>query len=287
MTSIFLSHSSKDKFFVRELSDRLRSAGVNVWLDEAEIKIGDSLTTKIASAIETMQYFGVILSSNSISSEWVQKELQIAISRELEQKKVVILPILLEPVEIPSFLRDKLYADFTTPEKYEATFPKLLKSLGVDISSKIEAPIEEPLKIERQYRTNAEKRLLEFIDLEIVELDLNKTYKPDSDRALYNMYLRLSSIPPEEWAEIFIAERKFPRHTMWRRAWIEGTYIVINCVPEELEKYHMRDLLIDTKNSNQKFRQYITQLAEKEVMEKSRMNVQNDALKDIKRKLGL
>ena len=107
MGSIFLSHSSKDKFFVRELAERLRGYGVKVWLDEAEIKVGESLSTKIGKAIDENDYVGVVLSQNSINSEWVQRELQVAIHKEFSKKQVVVLPMLLEKVEIPPFLRDK------------------------------------------------------------------------------------------------------------------------------------------------------------------------------------
>ena len=43
MSSIFLSHNSKDKHFVRKLANDLRRQGFYVWVDEAEIKLGDSL----------------------------------------------------------------------------------------------------------------------------------------------------------------------------------------------------------------------------------------------------
>jgi hypothetical protein len=132
MTSIFLCHSSKDKSFVRKLADKLREVGVHVWLDEAEIKIGDSLTERIGQAITEMDYFGVVLSRNSIASEWVQRELQVAMQRELKERKVIVLPLLLEPVEIPPFLRDKLYADFTSSNRFTEIFPKLLKALKID-----------------------------------------------------------------------------------------------------------------------------------------------------------
>jgi len=39
--SIFLCHSSLDKPFVRELQARLSNQGIKVWIDEAEIEIGD------------------------------------------------------------------------------------------------------------------------------------------------------------------------------------------------------------------------------------------------------
>jgi hypothetical protein len=40
---VFLSHSSKDKPVVRELAARLKKDGVRVWLDEEQIKPGDSI----------------------------------------------------------------------------------------------------------------------------------------------------------------------------------------------------------------------------------------------------
>ena len=51
MPSVFMCHSSKDKFFVRELAKKLGDYGVYVWIDEAEINIGDSLIAKIGDAL--------------------------------------------------------------------------------------------------------------------------------------------------------------------------------------------------------------------------------------------
>ena len=62
MSSIFLSHNSKDKPFVRSLARYLEKAGIKVWVDEAEINVGDSLIQKISNGIENMRYLGVILS---------------------------------------------------------------------------------------------------------------------------------------------------------------------------------------------------------------------------------
>jgi len=286
--SIFLCHSSKDKFFVRELASKLQEKGVRVWLDEAEIKVGDSLTERIGNAIDKMDYFGVVLSKHSISSQWVQRELQIAIGKELNDKKVVVLPLLLEPVEIPVFLRDKLYADFTTPELFNKTFPMLLKALGVKPSKPkpIVKPDSTPIEPIVKSLTPIQRRLAEFEDIGIIDIDINKSYNPDPRKALYNMYLNLSKAPPDEWQQIFDAERRFPRHTMWRRAWIEGANIVIYCVPEELEEYHMKDILEDVNNSNKKYREYLTNLAQKEVVEHKDLQKEQDKLKDIKRRLG-
>jgi len=290
---IFLSHSSKDKFFARKLADGLKSHGVDVWIDEAEIKIGDSLTEKIGKAIDTTQYFGIVLSENSVNSEWVKKELQIAIQKELSNKKVVVLPILLESVEIPFFLRDKLYADFTNPENFDSEFNKILEALSVKTEKRPlpkMKPIEQKEKEAEEVKvklTNTEKLLMEFDDIKIFEIDENRTYKPDDTKALFNVYLKLSSQPSYDWQKIFEAERKFPRHTMWRRAWIDGSYIVIHCGLEEIEKFHLDDLQEDVNNSNKKYRDYLTEEARKDSKETLYKKSVKDKLTEIKRKLNL
>ena len=291
MPSIFLSHSSRDKFFVRELAKKLQDAGVKVWIDEAELKIGDSLTQNIGRAIEQTKYFGAVLSHNSINSEWVQTELRIALTRELSEKNVIVLPILMESVEIPVFLRDKVHADFTTPDKADKAFSHLLRSLGVPASRReiLEDKRAEPSKpvetVPYRQHPSARRRLNEFEDITIAGMDVHKSFKPDPAKALLNIYIELSGIPAEEWQEIFEARRRFPRHTMWRRAWIEGQYIVIYCVPDELETYHFNDLREDVEHSNCEHRKYLKGLAEKEATELNNQYDELNKLKDIKERL--
>ena len=59
--SIFLSHNHRDKPFVRTLAQDLRAVGAKVWLDEAEIQVGDSIITRFSSAIDEMQLLGTRL----------------------------------------------------------------------------------------------------------------------------------------------------------------------------------------------------------------------------------
>lgn len=287
MPSVFLSHSSQDKFFVRELAERLQAHGVAVWIDEAEISIGDSLTAKIGAAIDQTDFVAVVLSTNSVNSEWVQRELQIALQRELRERDVVVLPILLEPVEIPPFLRDKLYADFSSPEKFQEQLPRLLKAMGVQAAEhKSSSGRTLPRETEAVARlTEAERRLAAFEDIRIVDLDNSRSVKPDASKALYHMYLKLSTRPPGEWAEIFTAERRFPRHTMWRHAWSEGEYIVIHCVPDELERIHLKDLKQDVSRANEKYREHLTRVAQVQARDAQRQHAEEKQLQNIRDRL--
>lgn len=129
MASIFLSHNSQDKPFVRRLAIALQAKGVRVWVDEAEIKIGDSLLDKIQSAIDETDYLAVVLSPHSVTSSWVNQELKQALNYELKNKSVKVLPIFLADCEMPGFLRDKKYADFRSEAAFSAGVSELLKRL--------------------------------------------------------------------------------------------------------------------------------------------------------------
>ena len=129
---IFLSHTSADKPFVRQLRKDLLDRGVpRAWLDEAEIEIGDSLMTKIEQGMKQTRYIGVVLSAKSVKAPWVKKELEMAINREIASGEVVVLPLLYEKCSLPAFLEGKLYGDFSNPDEYENVLEKLLRRLRI------------------------------------------------------------------------------------------------------------------------------------------------------------
>ena len=109
---VFISYSHQDKNFVEKFASQLVANKAKVWLDTWELNVGDSLITRVQEAISGASALLVILSKTSVASEWCKKELSSGLIRELEEKRVVVLPVLIEDCEIPMFLRDKLYADF-------------------------------------------------------------------------------------------------------------------------------------------------------------------------------
>lgn len=132
MASIFLSHSHVDKPFARRLANDLVRIGIRVWIDEAEIRVGDSLIEKIREGIDSVQYVGVVLSKTSVKSEWVKKEVDIAMNQEIEGKRVKVLPLLVDDCDPPGFLKGKRYADFRREDLYQREFIELAKRLGVN-----------------------------------------------------------------------------------------------------------------------------------------------------------
>lgn len=129
MPSIFLSHNHKDKSFVKRLAAMLKSEGIVVWEDEAEIRIGESLLGKIEKGIYEANFVGAIISPNSINSDWVKKELEIAMTHEKYHNKIKVIAIVCEKCELPEFLKDRLNADFTDSLNFQFSFEKLLTTI--------------------------------------------------------------------------------------------------------------------------------------------------------------
>lgn len=90
---VFISHASEDKALVaRPLADLLRGSGLTVWLDENELRIGDSLRAKIDQGIADSRFGVVIISEAFLRKDWPQRELDGLAALESLQRKV-ILPV--------------------------------------------------------------------------------------------------------------------------------------------------------------------------------------------------
>ena len=126
---IFLSHSSKDKGFVKKISKALESQGYQTWLDEDDILIGDDITHEIGNALTECDVVLVFLSRYSVQSRWVNREWQLKFFDQINKGHVYILPLLIEECSIPQLLRDKKYADFTKNESYETSLSLILQTL--------------------------------------------------------------------------------------------------------------------------------------------------------------
>jgi hypothetical protein len=134
MSRLFISYNDNDREFARRLTVDLFRLGVDVWFDEVECKIGDSLFEAVQGGIASSEYLGVVLSPSSISSPWVQKEVEAALAEEVRKKRVKILPLLLVDCEIPLFLAGRQYADFRNGAEYATTLEKLVERVGVHTS---------------------------------------------------------------------------------------------------------------------------------------------------------
>jgi uncharacterized membrane protein len=127
--TVFISHNSKDKPFVRKLAKALEVRNIKCWVDEAEIRLGESLVQKISEAINKIDLVIAVISNNSVFSNWVRQELDWAMTKEIKGSRIVVIPIIIQKCDVPFFLANKLYADFTDETKFTYTLGKLVESI--------------------------------------------------------------------------------------------------------------------------------------------------------------
>lgn len=106
--SIFVSYSSEDKPFALEFVKELQNFGVNVWIDQLGIKLGENWDNAIEEALESSNTFLLFISPSAVESQNVQDEVHIAIDR-----KKKFIPILIKQCDLPMRWQRLQYADFT------------------------------------------------------------------------------------------------------------------------------------------------------------------------------
>lgn len=132
---IFISHSKKDREIALRLIERLSEHGLEVWFDEFEIKVGDKFIDKIYSGIKECKYLAIILTKNSVISNFVNEELNFARLMEFKDLGIKILPLLFENCSIPDSIKLLQYGNFT---QFETGLNQLLHLFGkVDIKKTI------------------------------------------------------------------------------------------------------------------------------------------------------
>lgn len=126
---VFVSYSHSDKDIVQEIVRRFESDGINYWLDDKDLLVGQVIDKAISEGIQKNWLFLIVLSPSSIRSKWVQREFDEASHEEVEGNKT-ILPVVcggLERQEIPTRIRRKFYTDMS--RNFETGYEKLKRSI--------------------------------------------------------------------------------------------------------------------------------------------------------------
>mgnify|MGYP001204415781 CR=1 FL=1 len=133
---VFISYAAKDRERVLGLVKRLRSAGVTVWIDQAGIDVATMWSQEIVNAIRDCKVMLLSISPHSTESENVVKELALA-----SERKKPIIPVYLEPADIPGTMEYQLAGIQRVEyflENEDAAFNAMVRSLvklGVNIDT--------------------------------------------------------------------------------------------------------------------------------------------------------
>jgi len=126
----------------------------------------------------------------------------------------------------------------------------------------------------------------DFVEIRIVDLEEEMTVESPVHPPLRYVYLRLSQTPLPIWQSYFKESRSLSRHPHWRQAWIDRKYIVVECAPEEIEKYHFNDLKQDVSRANERCRDYLHRRHHADRQKGSADQNVRDHLREIKGRLN-
>ncbi len=96
MSDIFISYSSHDRTKAERLADELATSGYSVWIDQSGIGGALNWSAEIVDAIAGCTTVVFLISSHSVTSENVAREIHLA-----SEKKKNILPIIIEETQLP------------------------------------------------------------------------------------------------------------------------------------------------------------------------------------------
>jgi hypothetical protein len=131
---VFLSHSGRDKDFVRELYRRLTRDGVSCFFDIESIGWGDNWVRALERALDECEYIVFVLSPDFCESQWVDVERTSSIADDPEGLKRKVRPLMLHPCRhlpaFPRFLKQVQAIDVSTTALFDENYPRICRELG-------------------------------------------------------------------------------------------------------------------------------------------------------------
>lgn len=139
--SCFISYSSKDQEFASLLHKNLENKGIRCWYAPHDLRIGSKIRPTLDEQIQVHDKLLLILSSNSINSDWVEQEVETALARERENKGTVLFPIRIDDDIMkvrsgwPSLIKNTRHIGDFLNWKKDDTFQRAFYKLLSDIQS--------------------------------------------------------------------------------------------------------------------------------------------------------
>ena len=139
--SLFISYTHKDQSFVETLEKVFKSNDIKYWRDVHDMVSGP-MEKQIERAISINETFLLILSENSVNSDWVEFEVRRARETEKTANRHILCPIALDDswkdCKWPRRIKDQIleykvldFSNWKDEAFFEQQYAKLLKGLNI------------------------------------------------------------------------------------------------------------------------------------------------------------
>ncbi|MCW3158629.1 toll/interleukin-1 receptor domain-containing protein [Micropruina sonneratiae] len=258
--SVFVSYNHRDANIAREVAARLTELGHRLWIDEGELRLGDSLVEAISGAIAQVDFLVAFVSPASVASSWCQKEISLAMTGEIGREGITVIPVRLERVTMPASLADKFYLD-AVGKSPDDIASELNRAIQKHLAP--QAPL--PPRRQRQAPTRSESP---YTPIRLIGIDEAGITMPRNDgtrgSALYTVPFILSRRPNLAWSELLVKNwNRPPSFTTMHRpgnGHVAGDRFVLSGTTiEEVEKYHLETLKLALDETNRQYGESIAQ----------------------------
>jgi TIR domain-containing protein len=163
---VFISYAHQDERFVKQLQRDLQARGIDTFATGDQIAPGSSWVGVVSAAIETSDVVLVAISKNSARSGALSVELAFALSQKATEAGKRVIPLLVEPdAQPPFFLREAVYVDLSSEQKYAPGLDRLVEAIlhpGPDSAGKSSRETKEELLGQQMELLERERKLWEM-----------------------------------------------------------------------------------------------------------------------------
>jgi TolB-like protein len=151
--AVFLSYASQDAEAAQRICTALRSAGVDVWFDQSELRGGDAWDQTIRKRLHDCRLFIPIISANTEARPegYFRREWKLAVDRthDMSQRLAFLVPVVIDRTpearaDVPDAFRSVQWTDLPageTPQSFVQRVQALLRPHASSTSRLSENPV--------------------------------------------------------------------------------------------------------------------------------------------------
>lgn len=119
---LFLSHNNADKPWTERLAAAVEAdrngPPLKVFFDKWDVPHGGDIPAELEDGLQRSRYVGLVLSPESLASDWVTLERSTAIHRDPRARQRSLIPLLRRTCDLPDMLARLRYIDFRREQDF-------------------------------------------------------------------------------------------------------------------------------------------------------------------------